>query len=438
MLPEVDYYPNSIASINLNGEEVELTGYSRFVAGVLGDGRTGPGSPTDQVGVMADLHLSGASMQGEVNLFLNSSVFEGQVQESADVRTGFLDMPPFAPEGTGRLEMTARSLSLTIGERFFFLPSGFSSGVQFTADVTRKPINVGETMCAQEPFILEESSATSGTVMVSSLCVTPEQQPEAKPEFGSNSLLGGAAFGPAGAGGLASLFVGIADFIGDAQASASTVPLSAQLAQTTVEFTPQSAAATKEQGGGIAAPLVFVSGPANQVNLQIPWEIPPGIASVVVTAGGVASDAVSLAIAEFAPGIFSFDSGAGRAVAFYNDGAIVHPVGTFGLASRPAAIGDAFSVLATGLGPTNPAAVTGDSSSVGGTFVRRDTVAQATVTIGGVPAQVLASILSPEFVGVYQVAVIPQAGTPTGDAVPIVIDIGGEVSRADVTVAIAP
>ena len=262
--------------------------------------------------------------------------------------------------------------------------------------------------------------------------------PEAKPEFGSSSLLGAASFGQAATGGLASLFVGIAEFVG-ATAVASTVPLPAQLAETTVEFTPQgTSAVTKEQAAGVAAPLVFVSGPANQINLQIPWEVPPGIASVVVTAAGVVSDAVNIAIAEFAPGIFSFDSGAGRAVAFFNDGTIIQPVGTFGLAARPAAIGEAFSVLATGMGPTNPASVTGDSSSVGGTFVLRNTVAQPTVTIGGVPAQVFASILSPEFVGVYQVVVIPQAGTPAGDAVPIIIDIGGAMSRGDVTVAIAP
>ena len=261
--------------------------------------------------------------------------------------------------------------------------------------------------------------------------------PEAKPEFGSNSLLGAASFGEAASGGLASLFVGISDFVAGT-AVASAVPLSTQLAQTRVEFRPAGAAATKGQGAGIAAPLVFVSGPANQINLQIPWEIPPGIASVVVTASGAVSDAVNIAIAEFAPGIFSFDSGAGRAVAFFNDGTIIQPVGSFGLPARPAAVGEGFSVLATGMGPTAPPSVTGDNSSVGGTFVRRDTVALPTVTIGGVPAQVLASILSPEFVGVYQVGVIPQADTPAGDAVPIIIDIGGVASRADVTVAIAP
>ncbi len=437
VLPEVDYYPNSVASINLNGEVVELTGYSRFVAGILGDGRTGPGTPADFASVMGDVSLSGTSTMGAVRLTLSSSAFGGRVLEPTDVRSGFLDMPPFTNEGTGRLEMSAGALVLTIGERLFFLPSG-STGIQFSVDVSRKPINAGEMLCAQEPFGLEESGAPS-TMFVSSFCVTPEQAAEPKPEFGPNSLLGAASFGQAATGGLGSLFVGISDFV-DATAVASTVPLSAQLAQTTVEFTPQgsSSAATKEQGAGVAAPLVFVSGPANQINLQIPWEIPPGIASVVVTAAGVASDPVNIAIAEFAPGIFSFDSGAGRAVAFFNDGTIIQPVGSFGLAARPAAIGEAFSVLATGMGPTAPPSVTGDSSSVGGTFVLRNTVAQPTVTIGGVPSQVFASILSPEFVGVYQVVVIPQAGTPAGDAVPIVIDIGGATSRADVTVAIAP
>ena len=159
---------------------------------------------------------------------------------------------------------------------------------------------------------------------------------------------------------------------------------------------------------------------------------------MVVTAGGAASDPVTLEIAEFAPGIFTFDFGAGRAVAFFNDGVITHPEGTLGLASRPAGIGEAFSVLATGLGPTSPSAVTGDNSSVDGTFVRRDTIVTPTVTIGGVTAEVFGSILSPEFVGVYQVVVIPQEGTPTGDAVPIVFEVAGVSSRDDVTVAIGP
>ena len=255
------------------------------------------------------------------------------------------------------------------------------------------------------------------------------------PRFTSESLLGAAAFGPAASGGLASLFVGLSEFIGNQQAAASSIPLSTQLADTVVEFTPVTASGV-QQGPPIAAPLVFASGPANQINLQIPWEVPPGPASAVVTAAGVASEPVDVQIAQSAPGVFTFDFGTGRAVAFYNDGTIVHPEGTLGLPSRPATIGEGFSLLATGLGPTDPPGVTGDSSSVGGTFVSRSTVLPPTVTIGGVTAQVFGAILSPEFVGVYQVVVIPQEGTPTGDAVPIVIEVGGETSRDDVTVAI--
>ena len=245
------------------------------------------------------------------------------------------------------------------------------------------------------------------------------------PQFTSESLLGAAAFGPAASGGLASLFVGLSDFIGDQQAAASSIPLPTQLADTVVEFTPVTAGGV-QQGAPIAAPLVFVSGPANQINLQIPWEVPPGLVSVVVTAGGVASEPVDVQIAESAPGVFTFDFGSGRAVALYNDGTIVHAEGTLGLPSRPATVGEGFSLLATGLGPTSPAGVTGDNSLVGGTFVARDTVLTPTVTIGGVAAQVFGAVLSPEFVGVYQVVVIPQEGTPVGDAVPVVIEVGGE------------
>ena len=266
--------------------------------------------------------------------------------------------------------------------------------------------------------------------------VSCSSQPPGGPQFSSESLLGAAAFGPAASGGLASLFVGLSDFIGDQQSVAESIPLQTVLAATMVEFEPATANGA-QQSAPIAAPLVFVSGPAGQINLQIPWEVPPGTASVVVTAGGTASAPVHLEIAKVAPGIFTFDFGAGRAIAFFNDGAIVHPEGTLGLPSRPAAIGEGFSLLVTGLGPTNNSPVTGDNSSAGGMYVERRTVSTPSVTIGGVAAQVFASILSPQFVGVYQVIVVPGAGTPAGDAVPIVIEIDGESSRDDVTVAIA-
>jgi uncharacterized protein (TIGR03437 family) len=57
--------------------------------------------------------------------------------------------------------------------------------------------------------------------------------------------------------------------------------------------------------------------------------------------------------------------------------------------------------------------------------------------IGGVPALVMFSGLSPEFVGVYQLNVIIQPGTPTGNAVPIQIRTAGITSTNKVTIAVS-
>jgi uncharacterized protein (TIGR03437 family) len=91
------------------------------------------------------------------------------------------------------------------------------------------------------------------------------------------------------------------------------------------------------------------------------------------------------------------------------------------------------------LGATNPPGVTGPNSyDLNGNFVRRDTVQQPTVLIGGVEAPVVFSGLSPEFVGVFQVNATVPAGVTPGGAVPLVIEIGGLSSRDDVTMAVAP
>ncbi|HYL72928.1 MAG TPA: hypothetical protein VEU96_01930, partial [Bryobacteraceae bacterium] len=73
--------------------------------------------------------------------------------------------------------------------------------------------------------------------------------------------------------------------------SASTLPLPATLATTQVNV------------NGVAAPLIFVS--PVQINFQMPFEVPlAGNAAVTVTRDGIPSPPVSVALAEFAPGIF--------------------------------------------------------------------------------------------------------------------------------------
>jgi uncharacterized protein (TIGR03437 family) len=58
------------------------------------------------------------------------------------------------------------------------------------------------------------------------------------------------------------------------------------------------------------------------------------------------------------------------------------------------------------------------------------------VTIGGVQANVTFYGLAPGFVGLYQVNAQVPAGLPAGDAVPLVLTIGGQSSNT-VTVAIS-
>jgi len=73
-----------------------------------------------------------------------------------------------------------------------------------------------------------------------------------------------------------------------------------------------------------------------------------------------------------------------------------------------------------------------------GQYVESDTVTKPTVTVGGVPATVIFSGLSPQFPSLYQLNLQLSPGTPTGDAVPIVIQMNGNSSRADLMIAVAP
>jgi uncharacterized protein (TIGR03437 family) len=57
------------------------------------------------------------------------------------------------------------------------------------------------------------------------------------------------------------------------------------------------------------------------------------------------------------------------------------------------------------------------------------TIATPTVTIGGVEANVNFSGLAPGYVGLYQVNIqIPDAA-PSGDAVPVILSIGGATAN---------
>jgi uncharacterized protein (TIGR03437 family) len=252
------------------------------------------------------------------------------------------------------------------------------------------------------------------------------------PVVAAGGVLNGASFSKGQAvapGSLVSIF---GTDLASSNAVADTIPLSTSLGNVTVTF------------NGTLAPLNGVfHNPANgdQINAQLPWELLPagtqsGSAQVVVNRNGVISPAASVQLAAVTPGIFSVQFGVGQAIAINNDGTLAQPAGSIpGLTTRPAKINDptAVIVLATGLGPVDPPVKTGNNANDG---QLHKTVTMPVVMVGGVQAKVLFSGMSPQFVGVNQVNIVIAPGTPTGNAVPLQIQMGGITTTDQVTIAV--
>lgn len=206
-------------------------------------------------------------------------------------------------------------------------------------------------------------------------------------------------------------------------AQADTIPLSTNLGNVSVTF------------NGIPAPLLFVS--TGQVNAQLPWNVlssgTTGTANIVVTNNGQTSTSMSVPVGPFSPGVFAVNN---HAIAINSDGSVAAAAGSIpGITTRPATTGDpgGLVILCTGLGAVNPPVASGANANDGQLHTA---TTMPTVLIGNKAAQVVFAGLSPQFVGVNQINVAIPAGTPTGSAVPLQIQVGGVTSSAMVTIAV--
>ena len=96
----------------------------------------------------------------------------------------------------------------------------------------------------------------------------------------------------------------------------------------------------------------------------------------------------------------------------------------------PAKPGDTLILWGTGFGPTTPAAPVGQDPVAGVLYYTADTV---TVTVGGINANVIYSVLS-GYAGLYQIA-IQVPSIPKGDQ-PIVATVGGVSSPSTTLITI--
>jgi uncharacterized protein (TIGR03437 family) len=226
---------------------------------------------------------------------------------------------------------------------------------------------------------------------------------------------------PVAPGSIASLF---GSNLAESLAQADSVPLSTNLANISVTM------------NGIPAPLFFVS--PGQINVQVPWNVLPdgvdtGLATIIVTRGQLSSNSQAVQIAPLSPAIFTTVSdGVGNAIAVNPDGTIAAPAGSIpGLITRPAHGGDPLVILATGLGAVAPTVANGANSL----DQLRNSVTTPTVLIGGQPAQLLFSGLSPSYTGVNQINAVVPSGV-TGQSVSLQLQIGDITTSDQVTIAI--
>ena len=180
---------------------------------------------------------------------------------------------------------------------------------------------------------------------------------------------------------------------------------------------------------GVGAPMLFSSD--GQVNAVIPYGIQVNAGQqIVVSRGNSLSVAQSFTMAAASPGVFTTDGrgkGQGHIYVAHSDF-----TQTLADAAHPAAAGDVIVIYCTGLGEVTPALAAGAPAPFDHLT---STVNRVEVTIGGVPAQVQFSGLTPGFAGLYQVNVKVPDGVTPGAAVVLSIAEAGQIS-SPVTMAV--
>jgi uncharacterized protein (TIGR03437 family) len=201
---------------------------------------------------------------------------------------------------------------------------------------------------------------------------------------------------------------------------------------------------------GTAAPLFAVVPPAGQINVFVPSELSgSGVVNVRVTSSDGASQDFPVQLTPTAPGAFRISDPSkaipnNAVVLFANTAWLVVPeslasalqipqncsdskVNPASTCGEPARAGDLLLIFATGLGqataggtPSGAVLPTGSVAPASGNPVY-ETVETPSVTIGGIPAQVLFSGIAPGFAGLYQINVQVPQGAPIGDQLPLKI-----------------
>ena len=175
---------------------------------------------------------------------------------------------------------------------------------------------------------------------------------------------------------------------------------------------------------GIRAPLVYTGvTPFNQVNFQMPSEVLPGTANLVITVNGVRSAPFPVDVTPTAPGIFTYDPTGGTFDPTLLQAVIQNPPdynnSNINSPSNPAPAGAVVVVYMDGTGAVQTPVRDGDAAT--GTD---PAVNDSSATVGGEAAEVQYLGLTPGSVALGQANIRIPADLPSGDY-PLVINVGG-------------
>jgi uncharacterized protein (TIGR03437 family) len=204
--------------------------------------------------------------------------------------------------------------------------------------------------------------------------------------------------------------------LADSAVLATTVPLGATLANASTSL------------GGTPLPLNYVAD--GQMNAQIPCELNSNTQlDLQVIHGDSLSPTEQVVVAETQPAIFTINQqGFGQGAVFWTTPAGDHVTADTG---NPVPAGTVVEIYGTGFGSVNPQVKEGDvAPSPAATLTQT-----ATVSIGGITAELTFAGLVPGAIGVYQVNAIVPPEAPKGDAVPVVVHVGTD-SQTGVTMAV--
>jgi adhesin/invasin len=222
-----------------------------------------------------------------------------------------------------------------------------------------------------------------------------------RPSVSEGGIVNGASFAgapaPVAPGSIVSIF-GVN--LSSSTALAGALPLPTKLGGTTATV------------NGVALPLFYVS--PNQVNAQLPFEVPPGAATAIVANESGVSRAVTFNVADAAVGIFTHPN-SNRAAALNEDGAANGP-------DSPEARGEDIVVFLTGQGLVDNAVPTGQAAPL--TPLSRATLPYA-ATVAGNAATVSFVGLTPGFAGLAQANINIPAGIEPGSQVPVSVSVNG-------------